>query len=209
MQILIEVAFKEQETKYNQSIIQQSQAYRKPRYHIPSYLEGRPQKVQSHIMLNMEWTKAIPKSHITELNPGVYDIESNDGKSWRAVIPSGTCTCPSFVSTNIPCKHFFAVFYHHTKWNWKDLPSSLTEASHMVLDNINEPTTSTSINWDMPNKSDTSTCYGQELPEPKPTTATQIYKVQKQIEDSVARCCTLAYLTSDITVLESALPGCL
>ena len=196
MQILIEVAFKEQETKYNQSIIQQSQTYRKPRYHIPSYLEGRPHKVQSHIMLNMERAKAIPTSHITESDTGVYDIVSNDGKSWRTVIPSGTCTCPSFVSTNIPCKHFFAVFYHHTMWNWKDLPSSLTEASHMVLDNINESTTSTNMDLDMPSRHDTSMSYGQELPKPKPTTATQIYKIQKQIEDSVARCRTLAYLTA-------------
>ena len=208
VQILIEVAFKEQETKYNQSIIQQSQAYRKPRYHIPSYLEGRPHKVQSHIMLNMERAKAIPKSHITESDTGVYDIVSNDGKSWRTVIPCGTCTCPSFVSTNIPCKHFFAVFYHHTMWNWKDLPSSLTEASHMVLDNINESTTSTNMDLDMPSRLDTSMSYGQELPKPKPTTATQIYKIQKQIEDSVARCRTLAYLTSDITVLEEALVHC-
>ena len=73
VQILIEVAFKEQETKYNQSISQQSQAYRKPRYNIPSYL-GRPQKVQRHILLNMERAKTIPKSHTTESDTGVYDM---------------------------------------------------------------------------------------------------------------------------------------
>ena len=78
----------------------------------------------------------------------------------------------------------------------------------MVLDNINESTTSTNMDLDMPSRHDTSMSYGQELPKPKPTTATQIYKIQKQIEDSVARCHTLAYLTSDITVLEEALVHC-
>ena len=110
---------------------------------------------------------------------------------------------PTFhANTSVQC------FHHHTMWNWKDLPSSLTEASHMVLDNINESTTSTNMDLDMPSRHDTSLNYGQELPKSKPTTATQIYKIQKQIENSVARCRTLAYLTSDITVLEEALVHC-
>ena len=78
----------------------------------------------------------------------------------------------------------------------------------MVLDNINESTTSTNMDLDMPSRPDTSMSYGQELPKPKPTMATQIYKIKKQIEDSVARCRTLAGLTSDITVLDEALVHC-
>ena len=61
-------------------------------------------------------------------------------------------------------------------------------------DNINESTTSTNMDLDMPSRPDTSMSYGQELPKPKPTIATQIYKIQKQIKDSIARYRTLAYL---------------
>ena len=51
----------------------------------------------------------------------------------------------------------------------------------MVLHNINESTTSTNMDLDMHIRHDTSMRYGQELSKPKPTTATQIYKIQKQI----------------------------
>ena len=65
VQIVTEVAFPEQETKYNLSI-SQTQFYRKPRYQVPSYLEGRPYQVQSLCMLNMERAKSIPYLKLTE-----------------------------------------------------------------------------------------------------------------------------------------------
>ena len=51
VQVLTEVAFPEQESKYFQTLIQQTQAYCKPRYDIPSFLEGRPHKVRASACL--------------------------------------------------------------------------------------------------------------------------------------------------------------
>ena len=130
VQVLTEVAFPEQESKYFQTLIQQTQAYRKPRYDIPSFLEGRPHKVQSLCMLNMERAKSISKADLKEIQRGIFNIKSKDNNVWKTDLTNGTCTCPAFVLTNIPCKHFFAVFYHTPMWNWNDLPSSLTKSSH-------------------------------------------------------------------------------
>ena len=54
----------------------------------------------------------------------------------------------------------------------------------------------------------TTTSSGQELPRPKMTTATHIYHLQKQIEDTVAKCRTQAFFTNDTKVLEEALAHC-
>jgi len=139
VQILIEVAFPEQETKYTLSILNQTQSYRKPRYQVPSFLEDRPHQVQSLCMLNIERARSIPKSHLHEIDEGTFQTMSRDDKSWKICVSSGTCTCPAFVTTNIPCKHFFAVFYHFPTWSWNDLPKSLTESIHMTLDDISVP----------------------------------------------------------------------
>ena len=137
MQILTEVAFPEQESKYSLSILSQTQLYRKPRYQVPLYLEGRPHQVQSLCMLNMERAKSIPKSHLSEVDKGTFQTMSKDKKLWRISLSSGTCTCPIFVSPNIPCKHFFAVFCHFPKWSWNDL---WTELSHITLDDTSSGT---------------------------------------------------------------------
>ena len=86
VQILTEVAFPEQETKYNLSLLKQSQSYRNPRYQVPSYLEGRPHQVQSLCMLNIERAKSIPKPNITEVDEGVFKIQSRDNKSWSITL---------------------------------------------------------------------------------------------------------------------------
>ena len=74
----------------------------------------------------------------------------------------------------------------------------------MTLDNISEPSIDTAMDYTNSTRANTS----QELPKQKKSTAAQIYKLQKQIEDTVARYRTIAYLTSDITALEEALHHC-
>ena len=173
---------------------------------IPSFLEGRPQKVQSLCMLNMERAKSVSKTDLKEIQRGIFYIKSKDNNVWKTDLTNGTCTCPAFMLTNIPCKHFFAVFYHTAMWNWNDLPSSLTESSHMVLDRISDFITTDGS--PVLQTITTTTSSGQELPRPKMTTATHIYHLQKQIEDTVSKCRTLAFLTNDTKVLEEALAHC-
>jgi len=88
--------------------------------------------------MNIERAKAIPKSHVTQQESvGVYSLASSSSESeqtWTVDIPAGSCTCPSFLSSHIPCKHMFAVFYHYPQWSWDSLPKELTCSSHMTLD---------------------------------------------------------------------------
>ena len=97
-----------------------------------------------------------------------------------------------------------AVFYHTPMWNWNDLPSSLTESSHMVLDRINDFITTDAS----PVLQTTTTTTSSGVTTTKMTTATHIYHLQKQIEDTVAKCRTLAFFTNDTKVLEEALAHC-
>ncbi len=207
VQILTEVAFPELESNYMQSIIKQTQAYRKPRYDIPLYLEGRPNKIQSLCMLNIERAKLITKKDIHEVQRGIFEIKSKGTNIWSINVTSGKCTCPAFESSHTPCKHFFAIFHHYPSWSWNDLPASLTESNHMVLDTISEPPTN-DISTNSPLVTVTTNSNSQELPGKTKTTANVIYRLQKNIEETVARCRTLAFFTSDVTALENALAHC-
>lgn len=180
VQVLTEVAFPELESNYRQCIIKQTQAYRKPRYGIPFYLEGRPNKIQSLCMLNIERAKHISKVDIHEVQRGVFEIKSSGTNVWSIDVTNGTCTCPAFVLSQTPCKHFFAVFHHYPTWSWNDLPSSLTEANHMILDRISEEPTTNDISTNSPLVTVT-TSTTQNLPEKKKTTAHMIYGLQKKL----------------------------
>ena len=186
VQILIEVAFPEQEINYVQATIQQTKEYRRPRYQIPIYLEERPHKVQSLCLLNMERGQAIPKSYLSEFESGKFEVissssgtSSSSGNKWTVIIPDGICTCPSFQSTNIPCKHFFAILHHYSKWGWKDLPKTLTQASHMVLDVTTNATIESDMEMDGSITEDEQ--HSQELPT-SVTAGTQLYRLQKKLK---------------------------
>ena len=48
-------------------------------------------------------------------------------------IPS--CTCPDWIRTQYPCKHFFAVFrLRHPHWTWNSLPTSYLTSPRLSLD---------------------------------------------------------------------------
>ena len=200
VQVLIEVAFPEQEMRYVQATIQQTREYRRPRYELPH-------AVQSLCLLNIERGLSIPKNHFSEFETGKFHVTPSSGETkWIAIIPAGTCTCPAFQSTNIPCKHLFAIFHHFPKWSWEDLPTTLTEAAHMILDSVTECSTDQvtgEVDMEVPDPHS----QGQQIPRPV-TNGAQIYRLQKQIEETTAKCRTLAYLTKDIAALEASLSQC-
>ncbi len=233
VQVLVEVVFPEQETRYIQATVKQTFAYRKPRYDVPSYLQARPHCIQGVCLMNMERGKVIPKSHITETElDGNFSVRKstiarNDPQEedkWAVSILQGNCNCPSFKTSHVPCKHMFAIFHHFPKWSWNDLPLELTDAAHMLLDTHatcavpNQPPTERACdvhesfndgvdepNSQSPNPS--STPAGGLIP-PRTTHGRQIYSLQKKLEDTLGRCRTLAFLTCDIPALETALQQC-
>ena len=218
VQVLVEVVFPEQETRYIQAIVKLTKQYRVPRYSLPMWLQGRPHSIQGICLLNIERGKAISKSQITETETnGNFCLQASakaagdteDGK-WIVSIPNGHCSCPSFVSSHVPCKHMFAVIHHYPTWTWESLPLELTNSPHMVLDASaidsvlhTEPPESTSFSTDNATSSSaefipTTTSHGRQL-----------HSMQKKMEDVLGRCRSLAFLTSDVHALESAYEQCI
>ena len=76
----------------------------------------------------------------------------------------------------------------------------------MTLDDISMASSGTGVDYTITVHADNNIT--EELPDRKNTPAAQIYKLQKQIEDTVARCHTIAFMTNDITTLEEALNHC-
>ena len=100
----------------------------------------------------------------------------------------------------------FAIFHHYTQWSWDNLPKELTESVHMTLD------TPTCMDDAMSsNDTDINTQEYTERSEAIPvhtTQGTQIYRLQKQIEEVLGRCRSLAFLTNDSVCLQQALTQC-
>ena len=69
----------------------------------------------------------------------------------------------------------------------------------MTLDDISMASSGTGMDYTVTAHADNNKT--EELPDWKKTPAEQIYKLQKQIEDTVARCRTIAFMTNNITKL--------
>ena len=140
VQVLVEIVFPEQELRYIQAMIKQTSAYRRPRYDIPFYLQERPHSAQSLCLLNRERGRKIPLNYFIQLpQDGTFavtksQVGSQSDDNWKVDICGGTCSCPAFLSFNIPCKHMFAIFRHFPQWSWDNLPNTLTNSPHMTLD---------------------------------------------------------------------------
>lgn len=200
--------------RYVQATIKQTGAYRKPRYDIPCFLQDRPESVQSLCLLNIQRGTSIPASYITQQDlpsSGKFKLKKTSSGSegddqWEVDICNGTCTCPSFISAHVPCKHMFAIFHHYTQWSWDSLPKELTESVHMTLDTpicMDDAVSSNDTDIIMQEYAERS----QAIPVHS-TQGTQIYRLQKQIEEVLGRCRSLAFLTNDPLCLQQALTQC-
>ena len=229
VQILVEVAFPEQEIRYIQATIKHTNAYRKPRYGMPDFLKERPHTVQGICLANIDRGMALPNCHIKEESTGVFSVvrssstQDNCGNPWTVNINEGTCSCPSFQSSHIPCKHMFAIFHHYPSWSWDDLPATLTSSSHLTLDHE----ASTEVQYKLTSKiynetgmfhdvAETNASLESPYTPTQPTTplpirtsdGRQVYRLQKNIEETLGQCRTLAFLTNNIPALETALSDC-
>ena len=223
VQILVEVAFPEQETRYVQATIKHTDAYRKPRYELPDFLKERPHTMQGICLGNIERGMALPKSHITELeSTGVFSVvksSTTQDDPWIINIPDGTCSCPAYLSSHVPCKHMFAIFHYYPKWSWNDLPVALTNSPHLTLDHVTTAQIEHRLVPEIYSEAVEDVLVSTSLESPSTVQATtplpikstdgrQVYKLQKNIEETLGRCRTLAFLTSNIPTLEAALCKC-
>ena len=175
------------------------------------------------VLLTWKDPKKVPADSISAVHSedGVYTVKSSTGSSVYDVnITSGNCSCPYFLQHNIPCKHMFSIF-EHTEWSWKNLPLSLTESPHMVLQtsllkvnqsephSVDDDTDCVDIlagNLDTvivdhkvgdPTNSDTVL---SEIPTYH-STGKMLLNMQKKIRDTLAKCSAAVFMIDDISVL--------
>lgn len=79
---------------------------------------------------------------VNQLPDGTFEIKSEaDEQQWYHVHLGNdkdnlwpSCSCPSFRSSRLPCKHFFVIFKHTDK-TWHDLSSNFRNSPYLTLDN--------------------------------------------------------------------------
>ena len=122
----------------------------------------------------------------------------------------------------------FAIFHHYRSWSWDDLPATPTNSSHLTLDHE----TSTEVQHKLTTKIYNGTGMFHNVAEanpslespstPTPFTPTppttplpiqtsdgrQVYRLRKNIEETLGQCRTLPFLTNNIPALETVLSDC-
>lgn len=64
---------------------------------------------------------------------GIFEVQSGEN-AYTVDFKTPLCTCPDWIQTNYPCKHFFAVFRTHPSWDWNTLPTTYLESPRLKLD---------------------------------------------------------------------------
>ena len=131
---LVEIFLPSLRQKYLFSNFEQSSANRKYKDSIPTYLHNRPKGVILHC-LDRKATSSQFKAedvHLTT-SEGIFEVKSGDN-TYTVDFRSPLCTCPDWIQTNYPCKHFFAVFRIYPTWGWNALPSTYLESPRLSLD---------------------------------------------------------------------------
>ena len=203
VQVLLEVAFPEQEIRYIQATIKQTGAYRKPRYEIPPFLQDRPQSIKGVDPFLLVISPNRNHFHQVNSNSREHAVkEMTHGKLTYVMVHARAHP----FNLHIFHASTFAILQHYPQWSWESLPKDLTESVHMTLDNPvckDDQEVSNHDDHDLNILVEES----QTIPVHS-TPGAQVYRLQKQIEEALGRCRSLAFLTNDATCLQQALTQC-
>ena len=180
MTILVEKYLPACKQKYLFQNYKQSPQYRSYKEFVPSYLHNRPRSVILHCLDRKTKSTKFSAHAIHDLDTenGIFEVEKssdskqvvNFGVKEQNGMPS--CTCKDWQQYHIPCKHFFAVFEHRSKWRWEQLPKSYLQSAYLSSDtdaldkhfdfsaNDDQPVMDTSITTE--NEKDTSDSHEDE-----------------------------------------------
>ena len=64
----------------------------------------------------------------------IFFCKRNQWKKSQREFCIASCSCHDWVTWNLPCKHFFAIFYHYPKWNWNSLPGAYLSGPYLSSD---------------------------------------------------------------------------
>ena len=109
---------------------------------IPVYLHNRPREVVTLLLKHIGSAEYSHPADVNELPDGTFEVNSEaDDQRWYKVHLGNdredlwpSCSCPSFTSLRMLCKHFFVIFKHTDK-TWDDLSSNFKNSPYLTLDN--------------------------------------------------------------------------
>lgn len=120
--------------KYLFSNFEQSSANRKYKENVPAYLHDRPKAVIQHCLDRKATSSKFDAEDVsTTTSTGTFEVKSGSNV-YKVNFQVPSCSCPDWISTNYPCKHFFAIFRIYPSWGWNELPSSYLESPRLKLD---------------------------------------------------------------------------
>ena len=107
---------------------------------VPDYLQGRPKQTILHCLHRLASSNKFSHQDVTQVAPnsGKFTVKGNKGNQ---IVEFGgqsggtKCTCRDWLTYNLLCKHFFAVFRHFPEWGWEMLPDSYLTSPYLSLDN--------------------------------------------------------------------------
>ena len=135
--LLVEVFLPALRQKYLFANFEQSHVNRKYNDHIPSYLQNRPREVILHCLDRKASSTRYTNDDITMVDnkTGVFEVANAKGYSYTVDFTTPSCSCPDWTEHHYPCKHFFAIFHHHSPtWDWNALPQAYRSSSRLSLD---------------------------------------------------------------------------
>lgn len=132
--LLIDTFLPSLRQKYLFSNFEQCSANRKYKDSIPSYLHNRPKELILHCLDRKTNSSKFELEDVHITSEGVFKVQSGENV-YTVDFKTPSCTCPDWIQTNYPCKHFFAVFRNHPSWDWNVLPTSYLESPRLRLDN--------------------------------------------------------------------------
>ena len=138
--LLIKSYLPEAYQKYLYLNYSQSSEYRTYKSFVPDYLKGRPRSTILHCLHRK--AKALKYSSddviVVDEQLGIFEVKGSKGKTHIAKFGlqdhMPQCTCLDWVQWNLPCKHFFAIFRIHSKWNWAKLPLEYLQSPYLTID---------------------------------------------------------------------------
>ena len=124
--LLVEIFLPALRQKYLFANFEQSHLNRKYNDYIPSYLQNRPREVILHCLDRKASSARYTSNDITVVDneTGIFEVANAKGHSYTVKFSVPSCSCPDWTEYHYPCKHFFAIFYHHCAWDWNALPQT-------------------------------------------------------------------------------------
>lgn len=167
--LLIEIFLPSLRQKYLFTNFECSTENRKYKDYIPFYLHNRPREVILHC-LDRKASSArftIDDVVLKDDDKGIFEVYNAKRHAYQVDFTAPSCSCPDWIEHHYPCKHFFAIFCHHSKWTWEALPQTYLSSPRMSLDNealqnyFGPDSTPLAI---MPDQNSTSEMSGDSIP---------------------------------------------